>query len=263
MNDDAGVAIADALRLAAPSAALYHHPSMTHLDRLSLVVALVLGACEVAPIELLSEPPSAPGDDDAVTTEPEDGDTSTPIFPTPRRYQIELTWRRAVEPEPGKGTGGLDDIGLGAPSGADLDLHFLHPFAVGRDLDGDGVPDGWFDIPFDVHWNNALPSWGAAGDNDDGRLDLDDRTGPGPEVVTLDLCEREGYRIGVHHFSDRIGTLMVARLAVYVDDVQTFMAEASLLQHDLWEVGVMRCDGYVEPLGGRVLSGVAVVNPQW
>lgn len=233
-------------------------------------MTLTMG-CELAPIELASRG-ATPGDEtswaapDADTPGPGAPDGAIPIFPTARRYQIELTWRRAnTQLGGGAQAGGLDlGDGLGAPSGADLDLHLLHPFAVGRDLDDDGVADGWFDIPFDVHWNNAGPAWDGPGVADDGRLDRDDRQGPGPEVVTLDRCERDGYRIGVHHFADGVGTPSVARVSVFVDDQRTFVVEATLWVHDLWEIGVMRCDGRVELTSlERTFSGVVVAGPGW
>lgn len=221
--------------------------------------------CEVAPIELVGH--KTAGSDGVVLAEVDtsESDTESPIFTTPRRYQIELTWRRAAAlpevPEPG--ASGLDGEVPDTPSGADLDLHLLHPFAVGRDLDEDGVADGWFDIPFDVHWNNARPSWDAPGDGDDGRLDRDDREGPGPEVITLDRCATDGFRIGVHHFADTAGTASIARVAVYVDDQRTFVAEARLLLHDLWEVGVMGCDGVVVAGDDTMFAGVALTGTGW
>lgn len=238
--------------------------------QLVAVLVLATAGCELAPIELKGDrevgsetgvpvPDSGPAE-----VGPPDG--ASPIFPTSRRYQVELTWRRAdTQLGTGSAAGGLDPgDGYGKPSGADLDLHLLHPFAVGRDLDEDGEPDGWFDIPFDVHWDNAEPAWDSPGVDDDGRLDRDDREGPGPEVVTLDRCDRDGFRIGVHHFADRIGTPSLARISVFVDDELTFVAESTLWLHDLWEVGVMRCDGRVEPSSDeRTFSGVIVSSPGW
>lgn len=247
---------------------------MSTARQLSLVFVLVTAGCELSPIELTGDRETTPGDgpDDGMLssdTGPAGGgspDGASPIFPTPRRYQVELTWRRAnTAMGVGAPAGGLDPgDGYGKPSGADLDLHLLHPFAVGRDLDEDGEADGWFDIPFDVHWNNAEPAWDSPGVADDGRLDRDDREGPGPEVVTLDHCDRDGFRIGVHHFADSIGTPSVARVSVFVDDELTFVAEATLWLHDLWEVGLMRCNGVVEVMDGdRTFSGVNVAGPGW
>lgn len=248
--------------------------SVSTSRQLIVVFVLVTAGCESTPIELTGDRETVSGGEPkdgipAPDTTPFDGgpsDGTSPIFPTPRRYQVELTWRRAnVVVDGGEQAGGLDPgDGYGKPSGADLDLHLLHPFAVGRDLDEDGEADGWFDIPFDVHWNNAEPAWDSPGVADDGRLDRDDRQGPGPEVVTLDRCAQDGFRIGVHHFADDIGTPSVARVSVFVDDELTFVAEATLWLHDLWEVGVMRCDGTVEVMqGDRTLSGVNVAGPGW
>lgn len=265
---------------------------------LGALSALALASClDIAPIELASPAPDGPParpDASAVleTTQPAP-DPEGPLFPASRRYHIELTWRRATpgdtvtapssEPTgptnptspagpaaPGDATGrdpapsaDAPPRELGPPSGADLDLHFLHPFAVGRDLDRDGHPDGWFDIPFDVHWANPSPTWGHAKDqDDDGRLDRDDRAGPGPEVISLDLCAAgEAFRIGVHVFSDPVGTPLIARVDLFVDGQRAFGISARLLHQDFWEVGALTCDGRVA-LEDRLIPAVAVA-PSW
>lgn len=219
-----------------------------------------VSACELPPIEL-------GGADGAPTPVIPDAEADVPVgeaeplFPSSRRYQVELTWRRADGGGPSPTHEGGGEIGLGAPSGADLDLHFAHPFAVGRDIDGDGTADGWFDVPFDVHWNNPMPAWGAEGSDDDGRLDRDDRAGPGPEVVTLDACHDQRFAIGVHAFGDGLGTATLARVDVFLDGLRTFTASRSLLAGDLWEVGHLGCDGQVSP-AGRVVAGVTVGPPR-
>ena len=205
--------------------------------------------------ELPTVPGGAVGDADASPTSP--ASPSLPTSPESANPSGE-TGHPELDPDFGPGLEPDFDSAvdtdatreLGPPSGADLDLHFLHPFAVGRDLDGDGSPDGWFDVPFDVHWANPSPTWGKTGGDDDGRLDRDDRFGPGPEVVSLDDCDDEGFAIGVHAFADQLGTPTEARVDVYLDGARTFSLSARLLHQDFWEVGTLRCDGRVD-LDGR------------
>tara|TARA_B100001093_G_scaffold370602_1_gene355563 strand:- start:74 stop:919 length:846 start_codon:yes stop_codon:yes gene_type:complete len=82
--------------------------------------------------------------------------------------------------------------------GSDVDLHFRHP--QGQD---------WFREagPFDCHFANPTPDWGAVGQLDDNpSLDIDDTNGAGPERITLDNPELtepfgSGYRVAVHYYS--------------------------------------------------------------
>jgi hypothetical protein len=74
--------------------------------------------------------------------------------------------------------------------GSDLDLHFLHP--RGR----------WNFEPWDCHWQNTSPNWGAPGAGDDPGLDIDDTTGAGPENINLTNPEPVEYEIGVFYYSD-------------------------------------------------------------
>ncbi len=217
--------------------------------------------------ELPTVPGGAVGDADASPASPTSpGSPSLPTSPESANPsgetglpELDPDFGTELEPEFDSGLGTDTTRELGPPSGADLDLHFLHPFAVGRDLDGDDSPDGWFDVPFDVHWANPNPTWGKAGGDDDGRLDRDDRFGPGPEVVSLDHCEDEGFEIGVHAFTDTLGTPTEARVDVYLDGVRTFSIAARLLHQDFWEVGTLRCDGQVDR-HDRIIPSVAVTG---
>ena len=143
---------------------------------------------------------------------------------------IELLWHNPDDP---------DETDFGPEAGADLDLHFVHRWAGGPDLDGDGKPDGWYDIPFDCFWFNAHPNWASYDPSvdDDPGLDRDDTDGAGPEIVNLDIPENETYRVGVHYanahgYGESFATIRVyiyAQLAFEVTDVM-------LEQQDMWEV---------------------------
>jgi hypothetical protein len=109
---------------------------------------------------------------------------------------VELTW---VTP------GDADETDTGEGNGTDLDLHFAHQNAVGPDLDGDTVPDPWFDRTWDVFWYNKAPQWGSFDPavRDDPSLDRDDVDGAGPENMNLAIPE-DGttYKIAVHYWND-------------------------------------------------------------
>jgi hypothetical protein len=117
---------------------------------------------------------------------------------------IELLWDTPNDP---------DQTDEGPEAGADLDLHLLHPYAGGPDIDGDGEPDGWFDQPFDCFWFNDQPNWSSLNPliDDDPSLDRDDTDGAGPENVNRNgPINGDTYRIGAHYWNDhRFGPSLV------------------------------------------------------
>lgn len=115
--------------------------------------------------------------------------------------------------------GDLDPTDRGPGAGSDVDLHLRHPFATGEDIDGDGLLDGWFDVPFDVHWLNPAPDWGVLGDpTDDPRLALDDTDGEGPETIDLPLpATPRAYTIGAHSWDDHGYGASTATLSAWLD----------------------------------------------
>ena len=144
---------------------------------------------------------------------------------------IEMYWYTPEDP---------DETDTGPEAGSDLDVHFLHPWAAGPDLDGDGAPDGWFDIPFDCFWFNAHPNWGSydPGINDDPGLDRDDTDGAGPENINLDIPENVTYRIGVHYWNDHGYGSAYATVRIYVyANPAGEVADVQLVDSDMWFVG--------------------------
>ena len=147
---------------------------------------------------------------------------------------VELLWNTPNDP---------DQTDEGPEAGADVDLHFLHPYASGPDLDGDGKPDGWFDQPFDCFWFNPNPNWGSfdpAVDDDPG-LDRDDTDGAGPENLNLNIPENEKkYLVGVHYWHDHKYGPSYVTLRVYIYAVLVFeLTDVKLLNHDMWEVATI------------------------
>lgn len=108
---------------------------------------------------------------------------------------------------------------------SDIDLHLRQ--------DGFAV----FDTPEDTSYCNPFPEWGAAGTDDNPRLDLDDRAGKGPENINI-LAPADGtYDIAVHYFDDDYDGLVTATVRVYIFGVLVHEELKLLDELDLWEVG--------------------------
>jgi len=157
------------------------------------------------------------------------------VFVNPdQALHIELLWDTP---------GDSNQTDEGPLAGADLDLHFKHPSAVGggHDGDGDGRPDGWYDEVFDCYWFNVSPNWGNPSANvlDDPSLDRDDTDGAGPENVNLDLPEDDTcYEIGVHYWKDNNFGSSFATLLIYVYGSPVFnVSGVELAERDMWWVG--------------------------
>jgi len=144
---------------------------------------------------------------------------------------VELTW---LTP------GDSDEADTGEGEGSDLDLHFAHQNATGPDLDGDGLPDPWFDQYWDSFWFNKEPDWATLGEpRDDPHLDRDDYDGAGPENLNLSVPENGvTYRIGVHYWNDwGFGpTTATIKVFHYADEIYNVTLE-DMDEHDMWSVG--------------------------
>ncbi len=151
----------------------------------------------------------------------------------------ELTWNTPGDP---------DQFNAGPDEGSDMDLHFLHPFATGPDLDGDGAPDGWFDIPYDVFWYNRTPEWESVNPNvlDNPSLDRDDTDGAGPENVNLRApVNGRTYRVGVHYWDDHGFGFSYPRLKCYVWGQLVFDRDLEamgqkMFKCDMWEAATIK-----------------------
>jgi len=191
-------------------------------------------------------------------------DTNTPSC-FPAQYEVvvipdeaihvELLWSTPQDP---------DETDSGPDVGSDLDLHFLHPYAAGPDMDGDGTPDGWFDIPFDAFWFNPKPNWGSFDPAvaDDPSLDRDDTDGAGPENLNLDIPEQAAYRVGVHYWNDHGYGSAYATVRVYIYGQLVFEdADVMLIQDDLWSVcSIQWPDGKVIPITDPVTGGHKIAH---
>lgn len=158
------------------------------------------------------------------------------VFVNPdQAIHIELLWDTPNDP---------DQTDEGPAAGADLDLHFTHPFATGGyDGDADGKPDGWFDMVFDNFWFNPKPNWASLDPaiDDDPSLDRDDTDGAGPENINLNLPESGmQYRVGVHYWNDHGYGPSLATVRVYIFSNPVFeMDGVELLDRDMWWVATV------------------------
>lgn len=153
----------------------------------------------------------------------------------------ELTWRTPADP---------NEFDEGPDAGSDLDLHFIHPFATGPDLDGDGVPDGWFDLSYDCFWYTCSSSpleWGTLNPNisDNPRLDRDDTDGAGPENINLDVPQ-DGrcYKVGVHYWDDHGFGAAYPQVKCYCWGKEAFKKDLyaegiKMFECDMWEVATI------------------------
>lgn len=130
---------------------------------------------------------------------------------------VELLWHTPNDP---------NELNDNRPdfTGADLDLHFLHPNANGE----------YYSRPYDCYWSNKNPEWGFAGSPDDNpRLDRDDTNGAGPENLNMRTPEANArYQVGVHYYDD----------AGFGDSYATVRVFLYGALRDEWEGVRMTCD---------------------
>ncbi len=124
---------------------------------------------------------------------------------------------------------------------SNVDLHLVHDWAGGPDLDDDGLPDGWFDTPYDCWAGNPGPHWGV---NEPGSTDDPDFFGDGvpqgPEQILLPTPEDLAYRIGIHYRDDfGLGPIFARVIVYFHGEVVMESPEALLWELDLWEVGTV------------------------
>ncbi len=145
--------------------------------------------------------------------------------------RVELFWQTP---------GDADETDTGPLAGADVDLHFAHPWANKPDLDGDGVPDPWFDETYDCYQANPDPAWGSdePGVQDNPMMKISDDDGQGPEAVSLVMPENINvYRVGVHYKNANGFGVSVARIRVFIYGILVFeIKDVELTQGDLWDV---------------------------
>jgi hypothetical protein len=151
------------------------------------------------------------------------------VVPCSGCAHIELTWDTPNDP---------DQVDEGPDAGSDMDLHVAHPYAGGEDVDKDGKPDGWFDLPWDCFWFNPHPALNA--EESWCSLDRDDTDGAGPENANLPGFKAETYRVGVHYWDAHGYGASVPRVRIYVYGILVFDALGVKMKPcDFWEVATI------------------------
>lgn len=174
---------------------------------------------------------------------------------------VELTWETPNDPDP------TDQCGTGKHCGADMDLHIVHRYAGGPDLDKDGKPDGYFDKKWDCFWFNPRPIWVEGGDPvlDQPRLDRDDTDGAGPENFHYDRSPPgECYKVGVHYWDDHTFGASYPTIRLYLDgDLKYEKKGPKMKMQDMWTVGEICCSNANKPVNECTASGAPCVVPQY
>lgn len=120
------------------------------------------------------------------------------------------------------------------------DLHVeLSWDTTASDLDLHLVQSGFqlFDTPEDICWCNRTPDWGAAGDDDDPRLDIDDVAGIGPENINI-LHPADGdYDVRVQYYQTHGDGPSIATVHVWLDGVEVYTGSQALSSDEEWFVG--------------------------
>jgi hypothetical protein len=175
---------------------------------------------------------------------------------------VELLWSTLGDP---------DEFDEGPKVGTDLDLHVVHEYSGGQDLDGDGLADGYFDEKWDCFWYNPFPEWGTVDPNldDNPGLDRDDTDGAGPENMNLSVPE-DGitYKVGVHYWKDPKSPDFpmgfgpsLATVRVYIFGQEVWKKEdVNLVEKDMWEVcEIAWPEQTVKPIFGLGPGGMKII----
>lgn len=174
---------------------------------------------------------------------------------------VELTWETPLDPDP------TDQCGTGKNCGSDMDLHIVHRYAGGPDIDKNGQPDGFFDKRWDCFWFNPRPTWVEGGDAvlDQPRLDRDDTDGAGPENFHYDRSPPgECYKVGVHYWDDHTFGASYPTLRVFLDgDLKYEKKAPKMKMQDMWEAGEVCCATPDKPFVEYEVGGAPVIIPQY
>ncbi len=175
---------------------------------------------------------------------------------------VELLWHTP---------GDTNEFDEGSKAGTDLDLHFVHEFAHGQDLDNDGEGDGYFDPDFDCFWYFPTREWGSLDPNidDNPSLDRDDTDGAGPENLNLNVPENGiTYKVGVHYWDDPQSPAhpngfgpSQATIRVYIFGNEVWAKEGvQLAEKDMWEVcEISWPEQTVQPIFGSGFNGLKII----
>ncbi len=142
---------------------------------------------------------------------------------------------------------------------SDLDVHLVGPGGVLGDYGQ--CPGGCEDIDFcaeesDAHvdtcrqagldcaFANRTPEWFGVGRADDPRLDIDDVSGNGPEVISLNDPADGIYRVVVHYCLDRSDEPSVATLSIFDQGLLlSTTAPQPIVEGQAWVAAILERSG--------------------
>lgn len=101
---------------------------------------------------------------------------------------------------------------------SDLDLHLAESGSA------------LFERPGDCNWCNRSPAWGAS-------LDLDDRSGLGPENINVREPANGAYDVAVHYFDDNGDGSVIATVRVWTYGVLASERSHRVERNEVWNVG--------------------------
>jgi hypothetical protein len=117
----------------------------------------------------------------------------------------------------------------------DMDLHMYEDESV-----------QFFELVGDCNYCNPNPEWGASGNADNPRLDLDDTMGFGPENTNIEEPAPGNYPVRVHYFEDNNSGASTATVRFYIDGLLFDEFSKVLTRNQIWDVGTIKWpDGVV------------------
>ena len=138
---------------------------------------------------------------------------------------------------------------------SDLDVHLVGPGGVLGDYgscpgtcedidfcaeESDAHVDTCRQTGLDCAFANRTPEWGAVGRADDPRLDIDDVSGGGPEVISLNEPVDGIYRVVVHYCLDRNDEPSIATVRIFEEGlVLRETAPQAIVEGQAWVAAIL------------------------
>jgi hypothetical protein len=144
---------------------------------------------------------------------------------------------------------------------SDLDVHLIAPGGVLGDYgacpgtcesadfcaeESDAHVDTCRQAGLDCSFANRFPEWGVRGRADDPRLDIDDVSGAGPEVISLNEPQDGIYRVVVHYCLDRNVEPSLATLTLFEEgEVMAVAGPQRVEEGGAWIAAILERSGGV------------------
>ncbi len=110
---------------------------------------------------------------------------------------------------------------------SDLDLHLTKA----------GSP--MYLLPSDCNFCNPTPEWGESGAHENPTLALDNRTGFGPEHITMSSPTEDEYDVWVYYFDDNGAGTVEANVQVWLAGSLAWEGAAEMSRREAWHAGTV------------------------